>query len=493
MASVPGSKLVFESSHNGPVNLILNDGTNTSDSTIAGSFNIEIFTTSLGKALPGVDATAFIEGAVKTSRNAVVAGSLSATEQLGTGAYKLIDDTGRRSSSQHTAPQGETIQLGTGAQTVVGSSGDTIVAGNSTGGRQVIDLTGANHRVTAGPMTAVGGAGALLVGAGTGDSIAGGAGPETVFGGGPATHNGRDDDNHGRGNGHSDDQHHGRGDNHGQGQGHDRGQGHDQGRGNGHDDGHGGAGGFGGNTISGGTGPMTVLGGRNDLITGGSGALTVREIPGASGGGDTIVGGSGTNLILDRHTSGHNMITGGTGTVTGAGGQAVNTFVVSDRGDTVTGSSGSLSVNGGMGHTTINAGLGGTTVDGGNRDVINNLGDGSLLVDIASRSKGSVRGGGMETVNLGAGHGATTLRDISVPGGNGHHGGSHPGGNLAETTVTGFSAVSDVIASATSVDKGGEFLGSSAVSGGNTVLTFIDGEKMTLVGITDLSKLNFTK
>jgi hypothetical protein len=50
-----------------------------------------------------------------------------------------------------------------------------------------------------------------------------------------------------------------------------------------------------------------------------------------------------------------------------------------------------------------------------------------------------------------------------------------------------------VIASQTSVDAGGDFLGTSFASGGNTILTFADGSTMTLVGITDLTGVKFTQ
>jgi len=230
MASVSGSQLVFQAGGHQNVNLILNDGKTVTGSTVAGAVNIEVFTTGLGPTLPGVNGTAFIQGAMQLSKDAVQAGSLNATEQLGSGSFSVTDDTSKHSASQHQAPQGETIMLGTGAQTVIGSSGDTLIGGNSIGDRQVIDLTGKDHLVTAGPMTAVGGAGSLLVKGGVGDSIAagsghtvvfagssdtitGGSGPETIFGGGPrgTSHtDSDDDDDHGKGKpGNGDDHGHG--------------------------------------------------------------------------------------------------------------------------------------------------------------------------------------------------------------------------------------------------------------------------------------------
>jgi Ca2+-binding RTX toxin-like protein len=390
MASVSGSQLTFLSPDNTAVNLLLSDGKTVTGATVAGAFNIEVFTVGFDTPSTGVAATALIQGAAIVSNSAVQAATLSSVERLGTGAYTLIDNTGPHSLTYHQAPQGETIWLGTGAQTVVGSSGDTVVGGDAGTAPQVIDLRGKDPRVTQGPMTASGGAGSLLVTAGD-----------------------------------------------------------------------------------------------HDWISGGAGSLTVN-----SASFDTIIGGSGTNIIAGSRNGGNNSITGGSGTVTGAGGQAVNTLIVSAQGDTITGSSGSLSVQGGVGGATVNAGTGGTTVEGGKKDVINNLGGGTLLVDIAARNSSPkapspIQGAGTESVNLGTGHGATTLRDVSVAGGT---------GPLAATTVTGFSTAADMIASATSVGPTGHFLGASTTdAGGNTILSFADGSTMTLVGITNVATVTFIR
>src|SRR5262249_44737615 len=148
--------------------------------------------------------TATIGGAGKLSSSTIQAGSLGSVEQLGAGAVTLVGETGH-----------EGIKLGTGGQTVLGSSGDTITGGHVSGVRQVIDLTGTNGKVVSGPMTAVGGAGSLLVEAGAHDSIVGGAGPTTVRGGALVTPRNEhededegdedhDDDRHGGGRSHDD-------------------------------------------------------------------------------------------------------------------------------------------------------------------------------------------------------------------------------------------------------------------------------------------------
>ncbi|HEX2646946.1 MAG TPA: hypothetical protein VHO95_06935 [Candidatus Dormibacteraeota bacterium] len=358
MASVSGSRLAFVSPNEKPVNLILSDGQTVTESTVRGAFNIEIFTAGSGTALPGVAGTATIDGAVKVSGSVVQAGSLDSTEQLGFGKFTMIDQTG-----------GENITLGTGAQTVIGSSGDTITGGDAGKAQQVIDLTGTNSHVVSGPMTAIGGAGRLLVEAGDFDSIAGGSGGTKVVGISMPSREDDEDDDHPRGGDTEGDEDHGN---------NRRGGGGDK-----HDDDddkhHAGATVATGDTITGGSGPMTVDGGTNDSITGGTGRLFVEEV-----------------------TS-----------------------------------------------STINAGTGGTTVTGGNMDQINDTVGGTLTVDILSRSRthghSSVAGSGEETVDLGAAHLTTTLRDISVRGGT---------GGFAETTVMGFTTPTDLIASKTSVSRG---------------------------------------
>jgi len=386
MASVTGSQLSFLSPNGRPVNLILDDGKTETGTKVPGAYNIEIFTTAAGTTSPGVRGTALIEGAVMLSSSEIQAGSPGSLEQLGTGAFAMIDHTG-----------GESIQLGTGAQTVIGSAGDTITGGDATHGNQVIDLTGTNSEVIAGPMTAIGGAGTLLVEAGTADSIVGGTGEMIVFGSGSLS---------------------------------------------------------------------------EGVLHGEAGSML---LPNAGGGH----GNASDDLLADTITGSADTIVGGAGAMTVFGG----------TNDSIIGGTGSLVVEGGVTESTISAGAGGTTVLGGDGNVISDSADGTLLVEIYSQSKvhggsPSISGSGSETINLSAGDGVTTLRDIDVANGT---------GSLAETTVTGFSTTTDVIASQTSVSPSGEFLGTSTISGGNTILTFTDGSTMTLAGITDISQVTFTR
>src|SRR5579864_205067 len=104
MASVSGAQTTFVSPNKEAVNLILSDGKTLTGATVAGAFNIEIFTVGFGTALPGVAATALIAGAVTVSGSDVQAATLSSVEQFGIGAYTVIDNTGSHSLSHHQAP-----------------------------------------------------------------------------------------------------------------------------------------------------------------------------------------------------------------------------------------------------------------------------------------------------------------------------------------------------------------------------------------------------
>ena len=507
MESVSGSQLTFISPDGRAVNLSLTPG-GTGATTVAGAFNIEVFTATAGAIGAGFDASALIQGAVRVSPTDVQAAALNSTEQLLGGSFTLIDRTG-----------GESITLaGSARMTVVGSKGDTIIGSTAlAAGQELIDLSGTDNRTIAGPMTVRGGFAALLVKAGAGDSITGGSGGGTfnkaggentfIIGAPGDTINGGAALTYIEGSGGSMTITGGSGTVAGVFAGFGKNPGEAAintaivaGKG----DSIGGGGGttyidagsnklLAGATIQGGAGAMTVFGGSGDAITGGTGSLTLHEDRAAPGGGEsitggsgnlfvfafgkneTIQGGSGTNQIDSERTGGSNLITGGGGTVTGAGGRAVNTLVISDAGDTVTGGTGSMSVLGGGGGATINAGTGGTTVEGGNKDVIFNNGAGTLLVDITASISGA------ETVNLGVGHGATTLRDASTSGG------------TAATTVSTFSPATDTIASKTSVSSTNVFLGTSAVVAGNLVLNFLDSTTMTLVGMTSTAAIKFTQ
>jgi hypothetical protein len=264
-------------------------------------------------------------------------------------------------------------------------------------------------------------------------------------------------------------------------------------------------------TITGGTGSTTVLaGGGGDKITGGTGLLTVID-PNAGGGSasisggtgnldalilgksETISGGTGWTVVNDSYAgSGISSITGGSGTsAVPAGtlgfpaGSAANTMILGGVGDTINGGSGSMSVIGGTSDSITGASgaNGATTITGANLDTI--TGNTGTLTVFINETTAPGAGSGNETINLGAGHGAAILQDVALSAS------ATTGGATNLTSVTGFATGTDKIASGTSVNSSNVFLGTSNVSGGNTTLTFLDGSKMTLVGVT--GTINFIK
>ena len=189
MASVTGSRLAFfDGVGSKTVNVVLTTDGSGVLPTLAGAFNLEVFTAAppLGTTLaPGFDGSAFIQGAIPVSgtTNEVQAGTPTSTEQLLDGSYLMVDQFG-----------GENIQIigsggGGSSMTVRGSSGDTIIGSSIAGNSQLIDASGAYAALVpgglaVGPVTVFGGAGPTTVWAGSNDSIVGGSGPMTVAGDG---------------------------------------------------------------------------------------------------------------------------------------------------------------------------------------------------------------------------------------------------------------------------------------------------------------------
>lgn len=455
MASVSGSQLAFFAGGQ-TVNISLTtDGTNA-PAAVPGEFNIEVFTTAAGPLTPGYQAAAFIQGAILLAPNEVQAQTLGSTEQLLAGSYTVIDETG-----------GESIQIvgtGTGGSftQVVGSSGDTITGGAVSGNTQIIDASGTNPNAVAGAMTITGGAGATTVWAGAGDSITGGAGAITVAGnadnnmtvaGGTGN---LDTFNFGTGNSVT---------------------GATSASATSFiDDNYGGS----HNTITGGAGPTTVIAGKSDLIAGGAGSLLVNAMHGTT----TITGGAGASTIWG---GANESITGGTGALQVAG-DAANAVTITGgagnllafnlgAGDSVTGSTaGTTFIDDSYGTSstnTLTGGAGASTVIAGSGDSING-GAGTLEAPIGSNLTGS------ETVNLSAA--VSGVRDDSS------------GGAGTNATVMGFgNNASNLVGSATSVNASNQFLGTSSSSGGNTTLTFLDGTKMTLIGVSSVGAIKFTQ
>lgn len=538
MASVSGSKLAFFAPGftGDKVNVVLTtDGTNVGP-TVAGSFNIEVFTSTAGALAPGFQGSAFVQGAVSLTNNLIQAAALSSTEQLLSGNYVVIDQTGS-----------EAIQIvGSGAGgnslTVVGSAGDTVTGSSVATNTQLIDASGVNPAAVKGAVTVTGGAGQTTVWAGTGDKITGGAGSMSVAGNGTPSLGGASNITITGGAGNL--------------------TAFDLGKGSSV---AGSTSGWtfvddtyvagGGNTITGGAGSgfvrlpdgtvttvagSLIIGGIGDLITGGSGPMLVNALKGGmavNGGGgsstvwgapgDTITGGAGfmqagggkSSIVGGAAGSSMLVIDGASDTVKAGAGSIT---VIGGSADAVTGGAGTMQFNGGTG-TTVTGGAGaisafnlgtgnnitgststvagstfmddtytnpgGTTFTGGTNTLSGGggasriiagpsdsviAGTGSLEAEIRSNITGS------ETVDLSKGTSSDGVRDVSVVGGAG-----------AAVTVTGFATASDKIESATS--SGATLVATSTKDGGgNVILNFVDGTKMTLIGVTDPTKITFT-
>jgi hypothetical protein len=539
MASVPGSKLAFFAPGftGSQVNVVLTaDGTGVLP-TVAGAFNIEVFTSTPGALAPGFQGSAFIQGATQITNNLIQAASRGpggSIEQLLSGNYVVIDQTG-----------GQSIQIvGSGAggtsMTVVGSSGDTITGSSNAANSQLIDASGLNPSAVKGAQTIVGGAGNTTVWAGTGDSITGGAGALTVVGDGEASLGGASKVTIVGGAGNLTAFNLGHGFN-------------VTGSTSGFtfvDDNYSGGG---GNTIVGGakdgvvTTPLGstvaagtfIIGGTGDLITGGAGSMLVNALKGGmtvNGGtgvstvwgaaGDSITGGTGfmqagggKSTIVGGATGSMLVIGGAEDTIKAGGGTMT---VIGGSKDTVTGGAGSLQFNAGTA-TTLTGGAGAvsafnlgisnsisgstgaftfiddsytslsdpTKFTGGLNTLVGGLGASRIIAgpgdSVVARSgplETEIRSNlnASETVDLSAGTSSDGVRDVSVLGGLG-----------AKVTVTGFATVADKIESAQSVDSSGKFIGVSTVVGGDTLLTFLDGTTMTLVGVSDPTKITFTQ
>ena len=505
MASVTGSQLAFFAQGNttgSNINLVLTPdgtGTLTPDPT---KFNIEVFTTSsVAIEAAGFQASARIDGAVTVSGNQVVAGSPGATEQLLDGSFQLVD----QSAGGH-----ETIQIIGSAgsnDTVVGAPGDTIVGSAISGVVQTIfggtsdSISGGadtTNVVAAAFDTVAGNAGALTVfGATSGHlSITGGAGGLKAF---------------------------------------DLGQKNVVTGGSGPvfiDDSYAGGG---SSTLTGGTGIANFLkGGNGDLLIGGNVGLTGQTImDGHVGTNETIIGGFGAGTFITGGVGSHIaagngvqvFIDGSLGSQTIQGsttnnilGSSLTDVYFTGANDSIVGASGSLAVagsnasgltiqGGSGGLNAVNIGTGSSVVGGsGGTNLINAsfagngsstlVGGGAATTIVAGVGDSIIGGAGnlevrirddlsgaADTINL-SGE-VDTIRDVNFTG-------STVGGSTASAQVHFFNASVDKIASNTSVDNTGKFLGTSGSDGsGGTLLTFLDGSTLDIVGVGPGTKLTF--
>ncbi|MFV1822633.1 Hint domain-containing protein, partial [Phaeobacter sp. JH18-12] len=240
-------------------------------------------------------------------------------------------------------------------------------------------------------------------------------------------------------------------------------------------------GGSGNDTIDGGDGEDTIDGGAgNDSLLGGLGADTISGGAGADtidGGNqsDLILGGDGNDVITD---SGLNLsddtIDGGLGDDTIDGGLGK---------DSLTGGDGNDSIAGGDGQDTLQGGDGADSLDGGgNNDVI----DGGADADTITGGTGAdtIEGGtGDDVIDLGADSDRDTLGVSDLAGSdivtNFDMTDSGDG-----TTVDQFDVSNLVDADGNPVNAWDVVVSDTNGDGtGDAVLTFVNGESVTLVGV----------
>ncbi|MBV9826021.1 MAG: hypothetical protein JO001_10125 [Alphaproteobacteria bacterium] len=346
MASVTGSYLQFLAPGASPsnINLVLTpDGTGAT--TVAGAFNIEIFTSTPGTAGSGFQAAAFVQGAqapttsFPLSNTEVQAGTISSTEQILSGAISMQDVT----------PGGEKLTAGSGTgaanETIIGASTDSLVGGSGSG--QVLNGLVGPETITQGSGTGFiifGGSGDTILAASastgaTGNIVLGSNSNLTLNPAGNYTISSAT-----------------------------------------------------GSTIIGGgsAANSAITGAPNDLInlTGDSGNNT---ITGASG-GDTIIAGSGTNIITGA--SGDSIVGGAGGSwgvVDAAGSMRI---VVGTGGTGIIGAGGATSA-GGADTITAQAGTATVQITGAKNDSINL--SGNTGADVVTGAAG-------DTITAGAGN-----------------------------------------------------------------------------------------
>src|SRR5260370_32805437 len=152
MASPSGSQSVFLAAASETRPVLLVDSGSAGTITPAANFNIEVFATAPGTVAAGFDGGVFIQNAVLGFGNNL-AFSPTNSETLLTGNFEMIDAAATTAGAASlTRTQAEMIALGSGSQTVLGSKGDTITAGD---GAALPDVTRSNPWVLEGAQTAM--------------------------------------------------------------------------------------------------------------------------------------------------------------------------------------------------------------------------------------------------------------------------------------------------------------------------------------------------
>ncbi|MEK0162464.1 Hint domain-containing protein [Phaeobacter sp. A36a-5a] len=213
-------------------------------------------------------------------------------------------------------------------------------------------------------------------------------------------------------------------------------------------------GGLGADTISGGAGADTIDGGnQSDLILGGDGNDVIID-SGLNLSDDTIDGGLGDDTIDGG--LGKDSLTGGDGNDSIAGGDGQDTLQGGDGADSLDGGNNNDVIDGGAGADTITGGTGADTIEGGTGDDVIDLGaDSDRDILGVSDLAGSDIVTNFDMTDSGDG---TTVDQFDVS-------------NLVDADGNPVNAW-DVVVSDTNGDGTGD-----------AVLTFVNGESVTLVGV----------
>ena len=224
---------------------------------------------------------------------------------------------------------------------------------------------------------------------------------------------------------------------------------------------------FGALSVTGGTGSVTVFGGNEGgAIFGGTAGgnvivagVSVAPSPAIGGAIPVTIGGGGNGDLLVVAGVQNNLVAaaGGNETLTGSGATGSNVFFGGSGADLIVAGSGQDLIVGGTGTATLVGGVGSTAIfAGAGRDLILGGAGGDYIQ----------AGSGNATVFAGAG--SDLLAVV-----NGQAGGS--------MVVSGFRVGTDHLAA-----RGYSSAPQQTTSGGNTVLTFSDNTRVTLLGVASL-------
>jgi Ca2+-binding RTX toxin-like protein len=444
--SVPGGQYNFFTPPGETINVVHSPDGNNLPPALPGFFNLVVITAPTQASYPlpaGYQGVAIYVGGSDKALS-LAAGDINVADSgpgdsifagpgfstIGGGQFDTI--SGGSNNEFIDGSQGYQLIEGdnAGDETIFGGSGDTI-----TGGGSAATIMVGGWRFD----TITGGSGTEFIDGSTGDQLitGGGAGNETIFGGAGDTINGGTGANVTIGGGQGD-------------------------------------------TITGGTGIEFIDGSTGDqLITGGSaGNETVY-----GGAGDTINGGTGANVTIGGGQ--FDMITGGTGTefIDGSrgnqliiGGSAGNETIWGGAGDVINGGSGANVTIGGVPFDMITGGTGTEFIDAST---------GTQQITVGSAGNETIWGGSGDTVSGGL---AQALIGFStVPGGAAEFF-SNQGNTAAASvdTVAGFSQPRGdriLLNGASSVSQ---VLASAQTVNGDTTITFADGSKLTLSGVSQI-------